>query len=80
MLEDGELCKFGFEGKNASSAAIAKNMKYKNIGLETDWDLLHMALKDKYNLESVPAEWRWFYIGGTYSINHNFVFSLRSIF
>lgn len=80
LLEDGEPCEFGFEGKDASSAAIARNMRYRNSGLARDWDLLHAAFQNKYTLESVPAEWRWFYRGGTYSINHNFLFSMRRFF
>lgn len=78
LLEGGDPHAFGFHGKHASSVAIARNMKYRNAGLQRDWDLLHDRFHEVYTNENVPKEWRWFYHGGTDSINHNLVYSILS--
>ncbi len=78
LLEDGELDKFGFKGDDATSGKISKNMKYRNKALPRDWDILHDKIKQKYTIETVPGEWKWFYRGGTASINYNAVFEIRN--
>lgn len=75
LLEGGDPKKFGFSGKNATSKAIARNMRYRNGGLPRDWDLIYSRFHEKYTKNNVPKEWRWFYKGGTDSINHNFIYS-----
>ncbi len=73
-LEDGLLADFGFHGENTTLIKIARNMKYKNSALSRDWDVLHDRFLEKYTLSTVPKEWKWFYRGGTDSINNNLVF------
>ena len=73
-LEDGLVADFGFRGENTKLIKIARNMKYKNSALSRDWDVLHDRFLEKYTLSTVPKEWKWFYKGGTDSINNNLVF------
>ncbi len=77
LLENGELERFGFNNKYANSKKIAKNMKYKNSALPRDWNILHERLHEKYTKKTVPKEWRWFYKGGTSSINNNFIYRVK---
>lgn len=74
LLEDGNINEMGFQGRNANSKCISYNMRYRNYGLYRDWDLLQNVFHQKYDDNSVPSDWRWFYKGGTYSINHNIIF------
>lgn len=77
LLEDGNPYDYGFNGKNASSVRIARNMRYRNRavgGAGQEWDALHTAFREKYTEQTVPREWKWFYRGGADSINNNLVF------
>lgn len=75
-LEGGVVTDFGFSGKDTDLNRIAWNMRYKNSGLPRDWDILHERFKEKYTSDDVPDAWRWFYKGGTDSINRDPIYRI----